>query len=71
MFKDEFHESEWTRRNVAEEPRLSELVNLYEELGFEVYLKDVTVEECPAEECSSCLMANPEKYKIIYTKETI
>ena len=64
----EFIESEWTRRNVAEEPRLSELVELYTELGFEVYLKEVGKDECPSDDCTTCLMADPGKYRVIYTK---
>ena len=63
-----FNESDWTRRNVADEPRLSELVELYKELGFEVYLKEVDKDECPEDECTSCLMADPDKYKVIFTR---
>jgi hypothetical protein len=63
-----FNEADWTRRNVAEEPRLTELVDLYTELGFEVYLKEVGKDECPSDDCTTCLMASPDKYKVIFTR---
>ncbi len=63
----------WTRRNVACEPRLGESVNLYEELGLEVLLVPL-LEDCAGSEgesgCTSCIEndADPDKYKVIYTK---
>ncbi|MCX6156186.1 MAG: hypothetical protein NT007_18710 [Candidatus Kapabacteria bacterium] len=64
-----FIESEWTKRTIAEEPRLSEIVDLYKEIGFEVFLREVSTESCSAEECTTCMMENPAKYKIVYTRE--
>jgi len=58
----------WTERNTTDEPRLSELVELYEELGFEVMVRPIAVEEL-AETCSVCVMADPERYKTIYTRK--
>lgn len=60
-------DSAWIRRNIVDEPRLSELVELYESLGFEVMLKDFIPEEYP-DECSECMASFPERYKIIYTR---
>jgi hypothetical protein len=57
----------WTERNTTDEPRLSELVELYEELGFEVMVRPVAVDDL-AETCSVCVMAEPERYKTIYTR---
>ncbi len=59
---------EWERRTVADEPRLSELVEMYEELGFEVQLEDFNPKEEGAE-CTECMKENPEKYKVIYTRK--
>lgn len=61
-------ESEWVRRNIVDEPRLSELVEMYESLGYEVVLKDLNPEEFP-DECSECMVAFPERYKIIFTRK--
>ena len=55
----------WTRRSVLDELRLSEVVDLYEELGFEVMLRPVSKEEL-GEECTDCLLAEPERYRIVY-----
>ena len=60
----------WTERNTIDEPRLSELVELYEELGFEVMLRPVSADEM-TEACSVCVMADPERYKTIYTRPKI
>ncbi len=60
----------WTERNTIDEPRLSELVELYEELDFEVMLRPVSVDEM-ADTCLECVMADPERYKTIYTRPKI
>jgi hypothetical protein len=57
----------WTRRTTIDEPRLSELVALYEELGFEVALRPVSREEL-GDACSECMLATPERFKTIYTR---
>ncbi|MBM2813448.1 MAG: hypothetical protein HW421_210 [Ignavibacteria bacterium] len=65
---EEINKNVWEKRTVAEEPRLSELVELYRELGFEVRLDDYKLDpDCP-DECTSCMMQTPEKYKVIYTR---
>jgi hypothetical protein len=58
----------WIRRFTAEEPRLSEMKELYESLGFEVLVTSAMPEE--ARECTSCF-GIPEfgnRYKTIYTR---
>lgn len=61
-------DSTWVRRNVTDEPRLSELVEMYESLGYETLLKDFIPEEHP-DDCSQCMASFPERYKIIYTRK--
>ena len=60
----------WTTRNTIDEPRLSELVELYEELGFEVMLRPVSPEHT-GEVCAECVMVDPERYRTIYTRPKI
>lgn len=63
----ELEEQGWIRQNTIDEPRLSELVELYNSLGFEVCL----VPHQPAPHlsaCQACLLASPERYKTIYTR---
>lgn len=57
----------WTRQFTADEPRLSEAVEEYRELGFEVLLEPIDPSEMTGE-CTSCLMAACDQYKTIYTR---
>ena len=59
--------SGWEKRTTIDEPRLSELVELYEELGFEVLLRPISREEL-GDGCSTCLFAEPDRYRTIYTR---
>jgi hypothetical protein len=63
----------WVRQFVASEPRLSEMVETYRSIGFEVRLeqvltgKDAKEDEC--KECRICFEGEPkEKYMVIYTR---
>lgn len=55
----------WTKRNVMDEPRLSELIETYRELGMEVHLEPVDLD---SEECTECMRVDPDRYKVIYTR---
>ena len=58
----------WTRRFTAEEPRLSEMKELYESLGLEVLVTSATPEE--GQECADCFDTPgfEDRYKTIYTR---
>jgi hypothetical protein len=58
----------WTRRTVIDEPRLSELVETYRDLGFDVQV--VPVEDDDLQECSECVQADPRRFGTIYTRPT-
>ena len=58
----------WERQTTTDEPRLSELVELYEELGFEVLLRPISSAELGGE-CQECYLAEPERYRTIYTRK--
>ena len=55
----------WERCFVADEPRLSESVETYRELGYEVTVLPVELE---AGECNECLRAAPDRFKVIYIR---
>jgi len=61
-------EDGWVRRFTAEEPRLSEMKQLYESLGLEVRIEDPTSDG--DQECRSCLdvEAVTARYKTIFTR---
>lgn len=57
----------WVRQFTADEPRLSEAVELYQSLGFEVHLEPASPGEL-TEECQVCSAVDGERYKTIYTR---
>lgn len=72
--EDELKKEGWQKRFVAEEPRLSEMVQLYEERGFEVLLEPLSAvegldegkEEC--QECRICFEGGEDQYQVIFTR---
>jgi len=64
--QEELGREGWVRQFTADEPRLSEAVELYDSLGFEVHLEPVMPGEL-AEGCQVCFEEG-ERYKTIYTR---
>ncbi len=58
----------WNRQFVTDEPRLTEAVELYKEIGYEVHLEPVTYEELN-QLCKNCLDDECNKYKTIYIRK--
>jgi hypothetical protein len=65
--EEELKKEDWEKRFTIDEPRLSEMVDQYKELGFEVLLEPV---DTSSEECVSCIKAFSDRYKTIYTRPT-
>lgn len=69
-------EKGWRRQFVASEPRLSEAVGVYKELGFQVHLEPLpALEKVPdgkaqdtAKGCLACFNGVESQYNIIFTK---
>jgi len=57
----------WRKQGTYDEPRLSELVELYEEAGFEVLVEPFDPQDGSL--CNECMKTFPEKYKAIYTRK--
>ena len=73
--EEELLKAGWERRFLAGEPRLSEMVELYRSIGFEVLVEPLPTKEEMAEEggcsdrgCTACLDGDPDRYRIIYTR---
>lgn len=65
--KEEALEAEgWKRMATYSEPRLSEMVEEYRELGFEVRIEEVDPD---SEECTECIELEPESTKTIYVRK--
>ena len=56
----------WRRCFVADEPRLSEAIETYRELGYEVQLLPVALED---EGCTECMKHDPDRFRVIYTRK--
>lgn len=58
----------WVRRSISDEPRLSELADLYRETGFDVRLEPLTPDLLAGLECTECMLADPSRFRVIYTR---
>jgi len=59
----------WEKQSTHDEPRLSDIVEMYEEIGLEVLLEPFNPAEEPG--CTDCMQVCSDKYKTIYTREKI
>jgi len=66
--EEELKRQGWVRQFVTDEPRLSEAVELYKELGYEVHLEEASFDEVN-QICKNCLPADCNKYKTIYIRQ--
>ena len=65
--KEELALQGWQRQATYDEPRLSEMIEMYQEIGLEVLLEPFHPDEEP--DCAGCMAMTPEKYKTIYTRK--
>ena len=56
----------WQRQATYDEPRLSEMVDIYRDIGLEVHLEPFHVDDQPG--CTGCMAAKPDLYRTIYTR---
>ncbi len=75
--EDELIKDGWEKRFIACEPRLSEMVQMYEEIGLKVHLEPIPQKDkneqadyrtCSDSGCTACFDADRERYRIIFTK---
>ena len=64
--EEELRKEGWEKRFTIDEPRLSEMVEQYKDLGFEVLLDPV---ETSSEQCTTCIEAFRDRYRTIYTRQ--
>lgn len=75
---EQLEQEGWTQRFIANEPRLSESVELYKESGYEVHLeplpKETECESCVGDgeegACRVCFNGFEDQYRIIFTRPT-
>lgn len=59
----------WEARYIGDEPRLSEQVELYRELGFEVRVEPFNAEDC--EGCVECFEDSTTPIMVLYIRKNI
>jgi hypothetical protein len=64
----ELAEEGWVKQTTIGEPRLSEIVELYRSLGYEVHLESVKLGELD-EECRRCYESEVDEVKTIYVRK--
>jgi hypothetical protein len=57
----------WTRQFNTDEPRLSEAVEMYEQMGLEVRLEPVVIDP-DSEACQMCYEPDCHRYQTIWTR---
>jgi len=66
--EEELKERGWIKQTTIGEPRLSEIVELYKSLGYEVRLEPVKLDELD-EECRKCYELDGDKVKTVYIRK--
>jgi hypothetical protein len=57
----------WTRQFNTDEPRLSEAVEMYKQMGLEVHLEPVVIDP-ESEVCQMCYEQDRHRYQTIWTR---
>jgi hypothetical protein len=59
----------WKKQATYDDPRLSEMVEIYRQIGFEVHLEPFKPEN--EDDCTGCMQSTPGLYKTIYTRKKV
>ena len=65
--EEELAREGWVKRTTYDEPRLSEIVEGYRALGFEVHVEPFHPEDDPT--CAECMLQDSERYRTVYTRK--
>jgi hypothetical protein len=57
----------WQKQSTTDEPRLSELAEMYKDIGYDVHLEPFHPEEEPG--CTECMKLQADRYKTIYIRK--
>ena len=56
----------WQKQATYDDPRLSEMAEMYQEIGLEVHLEPFNAENESG--CTGCIQLMPDLFKTIYTR---
>ena len=57
----------WKKQATYDDPRLTEMIEMYEEIGLEVHLEPFNAEN--EDRCTGCMQLMPDMFKTIYTRK--
>jgi hypothetical protein len=57
----------WEKKTTYDEPRLAEMLEIYEEIGLEVHLEPFNATN--EDGCTGCMQQFPDRFKTIYTRK--
>jgi len=66
--RKELEKEGWVKQTTIGEPRLSEIVELYKSLGYEVRLEPAKLDELD-EECKRCYEGEIDEVKTVYIRK--
>jgi hypothetical protein len=58
----------WEVKYIGDEPRLSEQMELFKEIGFEVMIKPFNADECSG--CTECFVNSVKPLSVLYVRKT-
>lgn len=66
MERKKTRKGRWEKKGIFDDPRVSELSKMYEDMGFSVKLirLDPTLESA----CTQCMKEHPDRFRVLYTK---
>jgi len=64
---EEMEREGWIKRSILDEPRLTEVAEMYRSIGFEVAV--LPLELNSMEGCTSCLDGSIGRYCVVYTRD--
>ena len=56
----------WQKQTTYDDPRLSEMAEMYQKIGLEIHLEPFNVENESG--CTACVQVSPGLFKTIYTR---
>lgn len=65
---EELKKQGWLKRTTIDEPRLSEIIEEYKSLGYEVRLEAVKLEDLD-EECRKCYENQIDQLRTVYVRK--
>jgi len=65
--EDDLIKNGWEKRAIFDDPRLTEMVELYEKIGLEVHLEPINNKN--KDGCTICMQQNPDRFKTVYTRK--